>query len=344
MARMEGTKIICVLALIALGCEKSNLDVHFHEQFMLESTYTLPSEFLGGQVLFAHPMYDSLILFTDYYLRGIFSYNTRSNKVDEIGHRGRGPRGYLRPFFLTVIGPGEIAYSDLSSTEICFLNFTTNNERRIAHAFDGGRRFLVEEDVLFVLSNRKQYLVQHHLSSNVWKGFVDIEKELENLLPHIDGGGIVKLREIVYFMNPISPVIYEVNTATESVVQIIPDGWQRFKKNRDYQRLSKLNFSTWAAEKNEYAIFYRFAKIWMESEELFLVAYSYRGNRYCEIVDRYGKLRLRVEGDYHILGTINNKVLCLESSGDSQDNYTTKIHVFATAAKSRAKDGVINIQ
>src|SRR6056297_344533 len=96
---------------------------------------------------------ESQYIFLDFSRRSMFHLNTVKNELNQIGNHGDGPGEYRNPVYFQSVGQATIAFTDVSNMELKFIKNDGTFIKQIYHGLGGGKKFIVDEEKIFILGN-----------------------------------------------------------------------------------------------------------------------------------------------------------------------------------------------
>jgi hypothetical protein len=328
------TWLVLSVFLILVSCTDQggeNLENGESVRIVLTRTIELPGEYQGGEIIHLDTCGDSLLIFSDYFLRELTLYNARYDSIAQLGSLGRGPGEYMHPTYLRTGIDCSVAFSDMTNSNTTIVNIEGNLLETVSHQLGGGRKFDFRDDAILYLGTGQYLLYVYDRSHETFDPRIEIDAAYRRLIQYNPGGGIRADENIVYLMNSIEPIIYQYDLTSGLHVKIIPNSWNNcFPNNFDADAAAAMTEDRWRKARSEYAHFIHFDVIKSESGPVFVVFYRFGDTRYIELVDRTGETLDRFPTEKFFLGCSESGIYLYEFERN-ENSYKALIHEYAIA-------------
>ena len=163
---------------------------------------------------------DSLIFYTDMFMRGIYKHDMTNGKTSKLGREGRGPGEYLQPTSLEV-GENELYFNDQFTNSVIAYDFNGKYLRDYeSKKFVKSQRMIRTKsgDIIF-LNNGVHF--RNYLTSVTGEEFYKVQKCFYSFKRPISPREFFEYNDIIYFMNPYELMImtYDRKTDKEGVIE-----------------------------------------------------------------------------------------------------------------------------
>ena len=278
-------------------------------------------DYLGGQVMSLIRIKDALF-FTDMATRSIHSVSPQeSDSVLTIGSRGRGPGEYEFPLHLRAVNSEQLAWSDISKSEINIMNTQGDFISTITHPFGGGRNFSFGDEHLLVTPGFSHLLNLVALEDETQRmELFEISPKDRAFLSMIPGGGGIITGNKAYAAMPHKPVFHIYDIDTETISEVVPLAFESYHEafSTYYENVERPSDIDTEEVMESYLIINRVFPIHLEDETFILTEASYKDSILLYVFDHQFNLVFESVSRFSPLGTDGTSIYGVQTIFDTE--------------------------
>lgn len=164
---------------------------------------------------------DSLIFYTDMFMRGVYKYDMINGKSAKLGREGRGPGEYIQPTSLEV-GANELLFNDSFTNTVIVYDFNGKYIKEYeSKKFVKSQRMIRTKsgDIIF-LNNGIHF--KNYLTAITGEELYKVQKCFYSFKRPIFPREFYEYNNTIYFMNPyeLKIMTYDRNSNKEGVIEL----------------------------------------------------------------------------------------------------------------------------
>ncbi len=282
-------KWVLVLLFAIISCTKrtsSDNIIDLTDYRMIKESINLSEipDYLPGVILSMEKVQEDQYIFLDFSQRSIFHLDTAKNQLHQIGSHGDGPGEYRNPVYFQSVGQDTIAFTDISNMALNFIKSDGTFIKQIYHGLGGGKKFIINEDKIFILGNLSANTeqVNYQLTildqdGNKRNELFPVKEIYENQVKSFGTGDMAIIDDMLFLVNTTEPVIYMFNLNTGETDEVKPFDMtsELFSMNDGYS-LYKYSVAELREVYNEIVIFRGIGSVNLDGEK-YIIVYGRKG-------------------------------------------------------------------
>jgi len=314
---MKTSLFSILLIFIIISCNHSgDEDISlFMDYFYTSQSIDIidSDDYLVGQIISVQRYNDSLLVFLDYFRRGIYLLNENTLSIEEIGDYGRGPGEYIQPAYFNITDDGLIVFSDDTNTLIKGIDLSGKSMFTITGRVGALKLLPIQKDI-YTFRQPRHALIHYSRDGAELGEYIPLTYEEGELYGRIHGGGLFSYNNLIYLMKSTSKTIYVYDTKSNILTTLEPLALQDVNIEYSFEN-NRISY--------EGDIIIYFNNLMIEDDLHFVVGVkkAYSDIYSIRILRQDGSILAEHKTNHIIAGNSHNEVYFIENISENNNYY-----------------------